>query len=465
MQPGGFHASEPMELWVIDCVTHLPESDGNVLLLTCVDVFTKLVVAIPLPNEKSETVGRALQRRLFSVHGYPRLLLSDRAKGFVSDGLKWLCKHLGVVKINTTGLLPTGASPVERFHRGLGASLTIVCNKAKKDWAFMVDSVTFAYNISVNESTGHSPFYLSTGRHPNLPIEVLTGLKSASVQHKDHKFVENMTTALNEAYQFVRQRQLATLERNQKVQLHLRASATIDEVEKALAMRETPGYQENELVSYWVPEIADKQIKHKMPKKFQYRWEGPYNVTEKYGDHYYIVRKGVKTLVNPGRLRKYHLWAEDSLDDEANDEPPDGTEMDIGEPKIGDLIAISLNPRPGSERPFAVGKILNISNIGAYEIHWYGNSSKELEGTYRPEWRRQVNKTSTSTYYAEDREEGTQSKPFTTQTAKMTIKRNNIQHFGFKLQYNDRLPVPLLRAMNKNPKIKWTKYKPPIPRE
>jgi hypothetical protein len=152
--------------------------------LTCVDVFTKLAIAIPLPNEKSETVGRALQQRLFSVHGYPKLLLSDRASGFVSDGLKWLCKHLGVVKANTTGILPTGASPVERFHRGLGASLTMICNQIKNDWAFLVDSVTFAYNISVNESTGYSPFYLSTGRHPNLPIDILTGLRSASINTK-----------------------------------------------------------------------------------------------------------------------------------------------------------------------------------------------------------------------------------------------------------------------------------------
>ena len=153
------------------------------------------------------------------------------------------------------------------------------------------------------------------------------------------------------------------------------------------------------------------------------------------------------------------------MDDEANNEPPDDAEMDIGEPKIGDLIAVSLIPRPGSERPFAVGKILNISNTGVYEVHWYGNSSRELEGTYRPEWRRQVNKTSTSTYYAENREAGTQSNPFTTREAKMTLRRNNIQHFGFKLQYNDRLPVPLLRTMHKNPKIKWTKYKPTITRE
>ena len=98
------------------------------------------------------------------------MILSDRAKGFVSDGLKWLCKHMGIAKINTTGLLPTGAAPVERYHRSLGASLTMVCNKSKNDWSFLVDSVVFTYTISVNETTGYSPFYLTTGR-PYIGID------------------------------------------------------------------------------------------------------------------------------------------------------------------------------------------------------------------------------------------------------------------------------------------------------
>ena len=51
-------------------VTHLPESDGNTLIFTIVDVFSKLAMAIPVPNEKGETVGRALLKRFFSVHGY-----------------------------------------------------------------------------------------------------------------------------------------------------------------------------------------------------------------------------------------------------------------------------------------------------------------------------------------------------------------------------------------------------------
>ena len=145
---------------VIDVVGPLPYSNGNIKLLTIVDVYSKYPIAIPIPNENSETVGRMLNKYLFSVHGYPKIILSDRAKGFVSAGLKWLCKHVGVAKVHTTGLLPTGAASVERWHRHLNAALTMACNMAKTDWSAQVDAVLFAYRISVHESTGWSPFYL-----------------------------------------------------------------------------------------------------------------------------------------------------------------------------------------------------------------------------------------------------------------------------------------------------------------
>ena len=89
----------------IDVVGPLPESDGCRKLLTVVDVLSRYTLAIPVANEKAETVAKALHKYLFSVHGYPRIMLSDRAQGFVSAGLKWLCKHIGVAAITTTGLL------------------------------------------------------------------------------------------------------------------------------------------------------------------------------------------------------------------------------------------------------------------------------------------------------------------------------------------------------------------------
>ena len=87
----------------------VPSRSGNVKLLTIVDVFTRYPIAIPIPNETAETVARSLQRHLFSIHGYPTLLLSDRAQGFVSKGLRWMCARRGIAKVNTTGLSPTAA--------------------------------------------------------------------------------------------------------------------------------------------------------------------------------------------------------------------------------------------------------------------------------------------------------------------------------------------------------------------
>ena len=119
MAPGKFRATSPFSLVVIDTVGPMPPTkDGCKKLLTIVDVFSRYPIAIPIPNEKAETV----QKHLLSIHGYPKIILSDRAQGFVHKGLQWLCAHLGIAKVNTTGLLPTGASPVERYHRNLNAA-------------------------------------------------------------------------------------------------------------------------------------------------------------------------------------------------------------------------------------------------------------------------------------------------------------------------------------------------------
>ena len=76
-----------------------------------------------------------------------------------------------------------------------------------------------------------------------------------------------------------------------------------------------------------------------------------------------------------------------------------------------------------------------------------------------------MGKESTVAHYLDTKNEDGSLQPFTTETARMTVKRHNIQHFKFQLQYNDRLPGQLLRAMHKNPNIHWKKYREAIARE
>ena len=57
IRPGGFVTHSPFEMVLLDVVGPLPNSDGYTKLLTGVDVFSKYPFAIPVENEKAETVA------------------------------------------------------------------------------------------------------------------------------------------------------------------------------------------------------------------------------------------------------------------------------------------------------------------------------------------------------------------------------------------------------------------------
>jgi hypothetical protein len=172
----------------------------------------------------------------------------------------------------------------------------------------------------------------------------------------------------------------------QNVKRSLSSPSTTGSVEKALAARPIPGFRVGELVSLWEPEIADKAIQHVMPKKLQYKWNGPFAIEERENDHYYIHRKGKRILANPGRLRKYYTWTNDPWENEEDQDKPPGKDIDSGEIEVGDMIVVSLKTTAKMSRPFAVGKVTAIREHGIYLIHWHGNVLRKLEGTYRPEW-------------------------------------------------------------------------------
>ena len=199
--------------------------------------------------------------------------------------------------------------------------------------------------------------------------------------------------------------------------------------------------------------MKDTDITVKMPKKFQYRWTGPFKIVDRDGDHYNIDKNGKRVLVNPGRLRPYFHWAEEPWEGDEDEDEENSRYLDEGEPKVGDMVIVALLPEPGFERPFAVGEIIEITNSAEYILHWYGNRDFKIEGTYRPEWRRSHNRRPRS-YYSETPERPT-DEAFTSRTAQMRLLRKQIKHFGFKLTYNDRLPKEVLLKIKANKTIKW----------
>ena len=97
---------------------------------------------------------------MISVHGIPKRILSDRGSEFVNRGVKSLCSNWGVEKIETSPHNSKGNGHVERYHRWVNSSMTALQVKFGPNWDEYVDACCFAYRVSVNESTGFSPFLL-----------------------------------------------------------------------------------------------------------------------------------------------------------------------------------------------------------------------------------------------------------------------------------------------------------------
>ena len=134
----------PMRTVYIDIVGPLPQTDrGNVWILTMVDSFTRFPIAIALPNRQSTTVARAIFEHLICMFGLPRVIFSDRAKEFGAT-LRAVCLKLGISKIETTGYQPQANGQVERFHRFLNETLTVLADTKVKRWEEYLPIVLFA---------------------------------------------------------------------------------------------------------------------------------------------------------------------------------------------------------------------------------------------------------------------------------------------------------------------------------
>ena len=80
---------KPMELWAMDVLTPLPmTARGNQYILVMSDHFTKWVEAVPMPNQRAETVAKVFVNEVVTRHGVPSKLLTDQGRNFEADLMK-----------------------------------------------------------------------------------------------------------------------------------------------------------------------------------------------------------------------------------------------------------------------------------------------------------------------------------------------------------------------------------------
>ena len=108
-------------------------------------------------DQKAETIARLLVEHVVARHGVPQHLLSDIGPTFLSALVQEVRKLLGTIKVNTSGYHPQCDGLMEKFNSTFINMLSKSVDKSGRDWDMHLPYLVFAYQVSVQESTGASP--------------------------------------------------------------------------------------------------------------------------------------------------------------------------------------------------------------------------------------------------------------------------------------------------------------------
>jgi hypothetical protein len=168
----------------MDFIETLPTSSGSNAILVIVDRFSKQAIFIPTTSAcTSEDLANLFVIHVFSKHGTPAHVTSDRGPEFVSRFFCALGEALDMRLHFTSGYHPEGDGQTERTNQTLEQYLRIFCNYQQDNWSDILRLAEFAYNNAPSATTGISPFFANKGYHLNLTVHPERDLASARARN------------------------------------------------------------------------------------------------------------------------------------------------------------------------------------------------------------------------------------------------------------------------------------------
>ena len=155
----------------MDFIEKLPSSSRFDTILVIVDRLTKQVIFIPAHDTITSTdLACLFVLHVFSKHGVPSHVTSDRGSEFVSNFFRSLGTALDMRLHFTSGYHPEGNGQTKRTNQTLEQYLRVYCNYQQDNWSELLPLAEFAYNNAPSATTGVSPFFTNKRYHPNITV-------------------------------------------------------------------------------------------------------------------------------------------------------------------------------------------------------------------------------------------------------------------------------------------------------
>ena len=449
---GTLSAGRANEYVYADIVGPLNTSQqGNMFVLTITDAFTHWAEAVPIPDTQSDTIAEALFATWISRYGCMQYFVADNARYFTSECMENIFRVLRIRRLRVPEYLPQRLGFVERFHRYLGAALTLTASKYKHDWDTRLPMILFGYRTAAHAGTGISPYQATFARHPIMPLDLSLGLEKDT--YTKSEYLQTMRKTLKEVWAEIRTMQEKQAQRNQRKDAKESHDVTFE-----------PG----DWVLIWCPQRAEK-LPRAVPRvqKLCDAYLGPFKVTSVHNKSvikYFNTTAGKQELAHVNRVAKWVPFANELPSEHARpriskaerremNKQNEGVPTALKDPDVGDLVAfprLLTDPITGMDTPgFGVGRVLRSHEDQTYQVQWYGNLADKLLGRYHPCW----SAPGSSTF-----EFGVQQGalvPYTNEDTATGVHKAELADVGFKLTSDLHVPQRTLEKISAHPSFQW----------
>ena len=266
-----YNGTGPNHIIAIDIMENCPPVQGYHAILVIMDRFTCWAEAIPLRRTRAEEVAAALINTWITRYGIPQQIHSDKAPAFETSALiKSLYQLMGITKTVNTSYRAMENGGCERMIKTLKNLLFKYCQTKPKRWLELLNTIMFAYRTAIHSTTKYSPFWLTFGRVPRLPVDVMMGTLAQTQEFQNiGEYAFNLYHDLRETYSFVHEN-LKCAQRSMKKRYDKNANIVT--------------YKEGDYVYLWRATPPDISY-----KKYYCNWKGPYLIAKQLTAHKYKI--------------------------------------------------------------------------------------------------------------------------------------------------------------------------------
>jgi len=148
-----------------------PASNGYKYIVHGRDHLSSWAEARALKNESAESIGRWIFEEIVCHWGCLIEIVTDNGGPF-RKAVKWLEQKYGITGITISSYNSRANGSVERPHWDIRQMLYKACGGDISKWWWFLPHVLWADRISIRKRLGCSPFFMVTGAHPTLPLDV-----------------------------------------------------------------------------------------------------------------------------------------------------------------------------------------------------------------------------------------------------------------------------------------------------